>query len=61
MLVPSCPMMHIARPVLLVLGLLLLLANAESKCHFFSLLHSLSSVCALVGKKDVSYKWSYDI
>nr|XP_029522768.1 receptor-type tyrosine-protein phosphatase S-like isoform X36 [Oncorhynchus nerka] len=34
MLVPSCPMMHIARPVLLVLGLLLLLANAETPPKF---------------------------
>ncbi|XP_045077671.1 receptor-type tyrosine-protein phosphatase S-like isoform X17 [Coregonus clupeaformis] len=34
MLVPSCPMMHIARPALLILGLLLLLANAETPPKF---------------------------
>ncbi|XP_029609677.1 receptor-type tyrosine-protein phosphatase delta isoform X24 [Salmo salar] len=34
MLVPSCPMMHIARPALLVLGLLLLLADAETPPKF---------------------------
>ncbi|XP_062305448.1 receptor-type tyrosine-protein phosphatase delta-like isoform X26 [Osmerus eperlanus] len=34
MLVPSCPMMHIARPGLLFLGLLVLLANAETPPKF---------------------------
>ncbi|XP_055756652.1 receptor-type tyrosine-protein phosphatase delta-like isoform X37 [Salvelinus fontinalis] len=34
MLVPSCPMMHIDRPALLVLGLLLLLADAETPPKF---------------------------
>nr|XP_046176024.1 receptor-type tyrosine-protein phosphatase delta-like isoform X28 [Oncorhynchus gorbuscha] len=34
MLVPSCPMMHIARPALLVLGLLLLLTDAETPPKF---------------------------
>ncbi|XP_019898972.1 receptor-type tyrosine-protein phosphatase delta isoform X28 [Esox lucius] len=34
MLVPSCPMMHVARPALLVLSLLLLLADAETPPKF---------------------------
>ncbi|KAJ8008280.1 hypothetical protein DPEC_G00103170 [Dallia pectoralis] len=34
MLVPSCPMMHVGRPALLVLGLLLLQADAETPPKF---------------------------